>query len=286
MKVADGITTAVVGSAEVSTGTRTDRREDVAAKGDVSGLAEGLAVSDAFAATIEGRSEVAQVVLVGDGVGVGASLVGGCEEVAAEFHAQLRGEATPVTRGVGQGGGGVGEDDVLEGIVVLENVTAKGDSTVVLDVDALEARAVFEALVTDAGYAGGQGDLGKFVAVVEGIDADGGDARADGERGQFLTADEGVLADGGDAVLDGDALQVPPVPGGVGAPEFVNGFVAVFVRHSPAAADGQRGVLAVLLAEGPRGVGAARAADIAVGQHKPVENIATGEGDRVCRARL
>ena len=140
MKITDGITAAaVVGARKIMIVIVTKRIEVGAAKGDIASLAEGLTVSDPLAAIINGRSEVAQVALVSDGVGGGASLVGNREELGAQCNAQLRGEAAPVTRGVVQGGSGVGEDDVLQFAAVLEDVTAEADGTVVLDVDALEA---------------------------------------------------------------------------------------------------------------------------------------------------
>ena len=121
--------------------------------------------------------------------------------------------------------------------------------------------------------------------MVEGVGADGSDTAADGERGQLLTADEGILADRGDAVLDGDAGQVV-APRSIGAPEVVNGFVAVFVRHRPAAADGQFGVLTVLLAERPVGIVAALATDGAECYLKAIESSICGEGDRIFRTGL
>ena len=76
-------------------------------------------------------------------------------------------------------------------------------------------------------------------------------AVTDAERGQLLAADEGIVADGGDVVADSDAGEVV-APRGIGTPDVVNCDVVIIV-HVTAAADGQRGVLAVLLAERPRG---------------------------------
>ena len=120
--------------------------------------------------------------------------------------------------------------------------------------------------------------------MVEGVGADGLYACADGERGQLLAADEGIVADAGDIVADGDALQVV-APWGIGAPEVVHGGVAVVVDGT-ASADGQRGVFPILLGEAPCGIGAALAADVAVGHLETIEISIRGEGDRVCRARL
>ena len=261
----------------------TNRLKVCVAEGDIASLAEGLAISDALAVVVEDRGEVAQVGLAGDGVGVGASLVGHAEEVAAEFYAQLVLRSAPVRcililNGERRRGG----HDILEVITAVKNLVAKGNEVAIgaLDVDALEVRTVSEALVTDAGNTGRQGNLGEGIAMVESIGAEGGDARADGDGGQLLTADEGVLADGGDAVADGDAGEVV-APGGIGVPDA--GVVVAVVVHSPAAADGQHGVIGA--AEAPCGVGAAPAADGAVGHIKACERSTTGEGDRVRRTR-
>ena len=261
----------------------TNRIKLGAAKGDIASLAEGLTVSDPLAAIINGRSEVAQVALVSDGIGGGASLVGSREELGAQCNAQLRGEAAPVTRSVCQGGGGVGEDDVLQFSAVLKDVTAEADGTVVLDIDTLEFPAVLEGSVIDCGDAGGQGDLGELVAVVEGIGADGSDTAADGERGQTLTAYEGLGADAGHVIVDGNAGEVV-TPGGVGVPNA--GAVVAVGIHRPATADGQLGVLTVLFAERPVGIVAALAADGAVGHLKAIKRRTTGECDRVRRTGL
>ena len=82
IKTADGIIAAVVGAAEVMIAiVATNRCEVGARKIDVVGLAEGLAA--AVVSCVDGYSQVAQVGLVGDGVGIGASLVGGREELGA-----------------------------------------------------------------------------------------------------------------------------------------------------------------------------------------------------------
>ena len=160
------------------------------------------------------------------------------------------------------------------------NAAALGGTTTVIEfVNQVKDKGLIESLeeykASDA----------EGIAMVEGVGADGLYACADGERGQLLAADEGIVADAGDIVADGDALQVLPFPWGIGAPEVVNGGVAVVV-HVSAAADGQRGVLAILLGEAPCGIGAALAADVAVGHLETIEISICGEGDRVCRARL
>ena len=287
IQAADGIIAAtVVGASKIMIVIVTNRLKVGVAEGDIASLAEGLAISDALAVVVEDRGEVAQVGLVGDGVGVGASLVGGREEVAAEFYAQLVLRGVPVRCVlILQGERWRGGHDILEVITAVKNLVAKGNEVAIgaLDVDALEARTIPKALVTDAGNTGGQGNLGEGIAMVESIGADGGDARADGGGGQLLTANEGVLADGGDAVANGDAGEVV-APGSVGVPDA--GVVVAVVVHRPAAADGQHGVIAAaVFGEAPCGVGAAPAADGAVGHIKACERSTTGECDRVRRTR-
>ena len=284
----DEMIAAVVGACEIVTVIFADRRmvgrivSVASAEIDIAGLAEGLAVGDARAATIDDRSEIAQFGLVGDGVGGGASLGGHGEEIAAELGAALGGKAAPVARGVRLLGGGAGEDDVLQGFVVLEDLSSEADGTVVLDVDALQVHTVVESALVQAGHAGGQRDGGQGVAVVEGFLADGGDTRANGERRQLLTAGEGVGADGGDAVLDGDAGEVV-TPGGVGVPGA--GFVVAVVLHRPAAADGQLGVVVVaVLGKAPGQTVVGGAAGIAVGHLKAIERGVAGEGDGILPA--
>ena len=283
MKATDGITAAVVGAVEVIIVILANRTEIGVAEGDVGGLAEGLAAGDAIDVVIDGSSEMAQVCLVGDGVGCGASLVGSREEVVAESYAQLSSRGTPV-RGILilQGERRCGGNDMLEGGAV-QAATAEGDEGIILlDVKARQPHAVLEGTGIECAHAGGQGDVGEGVAVVKGVGADGGDAAADGERGQLLAADEGIVADRGDAVADGDAGQIIP-PGGIGAPDVVNGGVAIVV-HRSAAADGQDGVaVAVVRCQFPCGIVAARAAGGVKGHFKARERGTTGEGDRVRR---
>ena len=125
MKAADGITTTVVGATEVFREIKTDRHKVIAArKTDIASLAEGLAVSDALAAIINGKSEVMQVVIAGDGVGGGASLVGGEEEVVAELYAQL---ASEVSTSVAYGIGWAGHYDISAAIECAERIAADDD---------------------------------------------------------------------------------------------------------------------------------------------------------------
>ena len=189
-ETADGIIAAVVGTFENFTTASAYRREvAAAAEVDVGGLAEGLAA--AVVSCVDGCSQVAQVISSGDGIGGGASF-GGHAEVA-ELGAALRGEAAPVARGVRLLSRDAGEDDVLQFVVVLEDITGEANGAVMLDVDALEAHAVLEGALVQAGHAGGQGDGDEGVAVVESILADSGNTVADSSGSQTLTTDEGEM---------------------------------------------------------------------------------------------
>ena len=74
-----------------------NRHKACVAEGDVCGLAEGVAAGSI--ACIDGSREVAQVSIIGDSVGCGASLVGSREEVVAEGYAQLSSRGAPVRGG-------------------------------------------------------------------------------------------------------------------------------------------------------------------------------------------
>ena len=198
--------------------------------------------------------------------------------LVAELGAALRGEAAPVARGVRLLSRDAGEDDVQQGVVVLEDITGEANGAVMLDVDALEAHAVLEGALVQAGHAGGQGDAGHGIAVVESILADSGNTVADSSGSQTLTTDEGEVADAGHAVTDGDAGQLP-APRGVGAPggSRAVGGVAIGL-HRARAADSQHGVVAaVVLREAPCEAVAAGAADGLQGGAD--SNVAAGEGN-------
>ena len=274
-EAADGVAAAVVGAGEAIAAGQFAYGLEVAAAGevDVGGLSEGLAA--AAVTCVDGCSQVAQVISSGDGIGGGASFGGHAEVLVAELGAALRGEAAPVARGVRLLSRDAWEDDVQQGVVVLEDITGEANGAVMLDVDALEAHTVLEGVGSDAGDAGGQGDAGHGVAVVEGILADSGNTVADGDGGEALTTDEGEVADAGHAVTDGDAGQVI-APRGIGVPNV--GVVVAVVFHSSAAADGQHGVVAaVVLREAPCEAVAAGAADGLQGGADG--NVAAGEGN-------
>ena len=258
---------AVVGATEpfVACALDTDGCKGLA-EGDVGGLTEGHAAAGdgiiGISVSIDDGSQIAQVLLNGNLVGGGASLVGSGEEIAAEGGAQLRGVAAPVARGGGVGhcSGRAGEDNVLQLRGVEGVVGGEGYGVVVAEVDALEFGAVLEGSLADGGH-GGQGDLGHLVAVIDGALGNLGHAAADGNAGNVLRPDEGKLADARDAVAYGDAGQRLPAPRGLGTPEAVDSLVLVVI-HFSRSADGQAGVVAaVVLVEVPCGVGAARAAN-------------------------
>ena len=180
--------------------------------------------------------------------------------LVAELGAKLRGEAAPVARGVRLLSRDAGEDDVLQFVVVLEDITGEANGAVMLDVDALEVHTVLEGVGSERGDAGRQREAGHGVAVVESILADSGNTVADGDGGETLTTDEGEVADAGHTVTDGDAGEAV-APGCGGAPEAADGGVVVVV-HRARAADGQHGVVAaVVLREAPCEAVAGGAAD-------------------------
>ena len=282
VEATDGIVAAIVGAAKrivvIADGGK------VSSQRDVGRLAESLAAGDAIG-RIDAACQVAQVGIVGDGVSCSASLISSLEQIVSEGHAKLFGEGAPVCGGlILQGKGGSRDNDRLEGSAV-EGVGVGHEAVALLNVNAVEVDAVLEGTLLDAGYAGGQRDLGDSVAVVDGCVADVCDAPADGDTAELLAAAEGIVANGSDVVADGHAFQVLPVPWSIGTPESVNGGSAV-VLHITRTSDGQSGVLSVLLAELPCGTAAARAADIAVGHLETIENRIRGEGDGERRSRL
>ena len=104
-EAADGVAAAVVGTTEVSVVRMlgADGREGLVAERDVGSLVEGHAaagnIGRGVIVAVDEGSQVAQVVLAGDGVGVDASLIGDREEVAAQGHAELVSRGSPV-RGI------------------------------------------------------------------------------------------------------------------------------------------------------------------------------------------
>ena len=120
---------------------------------------------------------------------------------------------------------GGGEQIVAEGHAQLRGVGAP----------------VHGGLIPDGEGGRGGDDGGEGVAAGEGAAAEGDEAIGllDVNAGQGGAAVESVVADAGDAAADGHARQVI-VPRGV---------AAVVVAHGTAAADGQGGVLSVLLAQ-------------------------------------
>ena len=195
-EAADGVALSVVGALEGF---------GAAGHGDVGSLAEGLAAAD-VAGGVDGCGEVAQVGLGGDGVGGGASLVGGGEEVVAEGYAQLRGVGRAA---VIDGIGGRGHYDDGCRAERGEGIAADGEVGAA-DVDALDA----------GGEVSGPGRRGDGSRAAEGQRLVGAVAVGVAHRPCGIVAaragdgdDRGGDGDVGGAYGDGHALAV----GGDGA---------------------------------------------------------------------
>ena len=199
LKVADGITTAVVGTAKAFRRINTDRHKANVAKSDIAGLAEGLTVSDALAAIINGRSEVLQVALVSDGVGGGATLNGHTEEVAAELSTQLVSE---VGTGVVSAIGGCGHYDISAAAECAEGIAADDDIGAA-DINARDAGSKVSGPrrgAQRAAAAQGQAVVRAVAIAVAHAPCQSVAARAaDGEQGG---------ADGDVAAADGDSCTI------------------------------------------------------------------------------